>query len=570
MGRHAATAATPPQRGRFRVAIIAGLVILIAGGTAAAVTVTRGGGGSGDSADCPHGSIDLIVRADPAAAPWLRTLAGRYAATHRQIDDKCVAPKVSSLAFDDARSVVQSTPYPGAGAPPDVWVPDSTAALDLLRAQSDNGEVLPQSAQPIATSPLVLAAPEQTVLQWQKDGANSDLQTLLDPGSNGAAQINTPDPSSTGTGLASVLQATAQVTKSQNVNSGTYSTSAAQIGMLRLRARMATTAPDGPALLNKVGAQASADNMVAVSEQDVIQYNKKHSTNKLESYNAFGATRAVDYPYVMLHASWISDQVERAAQDFQSWLISSPTQNSLTEFGLRRYDGTAGGLAGAGADDAHGKLDGAPDSGSVAAAHSAWTLLTTKRSVLSLIDISASMDQTVPGTTDTKLDLAQNTALAALPYLTPNDQAGLSQFTGAYKELVPLGTATSNSAQRASLQTAYQGLEPQGGTALYDGVLAAYDEATQHYLAGGVNVVVVLSDGGDTNSKISLDVLLSELKKRADPIRPVHIVTIAYGADADLGVLKQISQATDGVAFSAPDPRSISTIYISALAALSQ
>jgi Ca-activated chloride channel family protein len=550
------------------VAIIAGLVILIAGGTAAAVTVTRGH--SGDSADCPHGSIDLTVRADPAAAPWLRTLAGRYAATHRQIDNKCVLPKVSSLAFKDAGSVVQTTPYPGGGAQPDVWVPDSTAALDLLRAQTDNGDVLPQTAQPIATSPLVLAAPEQTVLQWQKDGANSDLQTLLDVGSNGAAQINTPDPSGTGTGLATVLQATAKITKSANVNSGTYGTSAAQIGMLRLRARMATTAVDGPSLLDKVGAQASADNMVAVSEQDVIQYDKTHSTNKLESYNAFGATRAVDYPYVMLHASWITDQVERAAQDFQSWLISSSTQNSLTEFGLRRFDGTAGGLAGAGADDAHGKLDSTPDAGSVAAAHSAWTLLTTKRSVLSLIDISASMDQAVTGTTDTKLDLAQNTALAALPYLTPSDQAGLSQFSGVYKELVPLGTATSNSAQRATMQTEYQGLQPQGGTSLYDGVLAAYDEATQHYLPGGTNVVVVLSDGGDTNSKISLDTLLSELKKRADTSRPVHVITIAYGADADLGVLKQISEATGGVSFSAPDPRSISTIYISALAALSQ
>lgn len=543
---------------------------LIAGGTAAAVTVTRGGGSSDAAAGCPHGSIDLVVRADPAATPWLRTLAGRYAATHRQIDDKCVVPKVTSLAFRDAQAVVRTTPYPGGGAPPDVWVPDSTAALDLLRAQTDNGAVLPQSAQPIATSPLVLAAPEQTVLQWQKDGADGDLKTLLDPSSAGAAQINTPDPSSTGTGLATVLQATARLTKSKSVDSGTYATSAAQIGLLRLRARMATTAPDGPALLDKVGAHASADNMVAVSEQDVIEYNKAHSRNKLESYNAFGATRAVDYPYVMLHASWISDEVERAAQDFQSWLSSSPTQNSLTEFGLRRYDGTAGGLAGAGADDAHGKLDPAPDSGSVAAAHSAWTLLTTKRSVLSLIDVSASMNQSVTGTTDTKLNLAQTTALAALPYLTPDDQAGLSQFSTHYRQLVPLDSTKSNSAQRATLQTAYQGLQPQGGTALYRGVLAAYKEATEHYLSGGVNVVVVLSDGGDTDSNMTLDDLLAQLKKQAEPSRPVHIITIAYGADADLGVLKQISQATDGVAFSAPDPRSISTVYISALAALSR
>jgi len=550
------------------------VVCLIAGGTAAAVTVTRGGHAAGSSADCPNGTVEVVVRADPAAAGWLHTLANRYIAAHHHIDNKCVVPLVSTLGYAGAGQVVRDTPFPGGGTPPDVWVPDSLTAFDLLRAQNDSAAVLPKTAKPIATSPLVLAAPAQTVTQWQEDGAGRDLNTLLNVGSSDAAAISTPDPATTGTGLAAVIAATATVTGKNTISSDTFRSSNAQLGLLRLRSRMSNTASDGQTLLNKVGSQASADNMVAVAERDVWQYNKSHPSNRLESFNAFGAARAVDFPYVVLQAPWVSDRIKRAAVDFQSWLGSSPIQNSLTEFGLRQADGTAGSLAGPGIDGAHGRLDPAADAGSVASAHSAWTLLTTLRSVLSLIDVSASMAATVPGTSQSKLELARDTALGALPYFTPDDAVGLSEFSssfrggGDYRELVPLGTASANASQRATLKTAYQSLSPQSGTALYDSVLKAFDDAGNHYLPGAVNVIVLLSDGDDANSKISLATLLSELQKRQDPSQPVHIITIAYGADADASVLKQIAAATGGASFAAPDPRSIGTVYISALAAL--
>ena len=83
----------------------------------------------------------------------------------------------------------------------------------------------------------------------------------------------------------------------------------------------------------------------------------------------------------------------------------------------------------------------------------------------------------------------------------------------------------------------------------------------------GINI---LTDGEDATSTISLDTLLTQLKQRQDPAQPVHIVTIAYGADANEGVLKQIAAATGGTFFSAKDPRSINTVFISALAALAQ
>ena len=48
----------------------------------------------------------------------------------------------------------------------------------------------------------------------------------------------------------------------------------------------------------------------------------------------------------------------------------------------------------------------------------------------------------------------------------------------------------------------------------------------------------------------------------------MHIVAIAYGKDADAGVLGQIAKATDGLAFNSPDPRDIGQVFLSAIGAL--
>src|SRR5262249_4441922 len=124
--------------------------------------------------------------------------------------------------------------------------------------------------------------------------------------------------------------------------------------------------------------------------------------------------------------------------------------------------------------------------------------------------------------------------------------------------------------RRKAISSAYQSLRPQHGTALYDSILAAFNDAQKTYLPSSVNVLIVLTDGDDANSNISLQPLLNDLRQKQDAAAPVHIITIAYGADANTTALKQIAAATGGTSFSASDPRSIGTVYISALSALAQ
>ncbi len=580
MGRHARSGRQ--RRGRVKIAAIAGAACLVAGGTAAAVTATRGGhsGSAETAAACPNGTIKVVVRADPSAIGWLGSLANRYAATHHRVDGKCVVPQVSSLENSDAGSAVRSNPYPGSGTPADVWVPDSISSLDVLRSQADNAAVLPKTANPVATSPLVLAAPQQTVTAWQRDGAGRDLDALLNLDSEGSAQISVPDPANTGTGLALILAAAGITNHGDAVTGATFNSTAARLGLIRLGSRISTIGDDGVSVLDRTASNASADHMVAVSEADLFRYNATHKAHQLQSFNAFGATRAVDYPYAILNSNWVTKEKRAGAEDFQKWLVNPSTQDSLTQFGLRRADGTAGGLSGPGIDGAHGKLDDGPDSDAVLAAHSAWALLNTRRSVLSLIDVSASMSAHVPGTTETKLQLARDSAIDALPYFASNDSIGLAEFsTGIdgtadnYRSLVSLGLAGqsgANGSRRAALSSAYQALQPQHGTALYDSILTAFNEASQKYLPSSVNMLIVLTDGDDANSTISLQTLLNKLRQTQDPAAPVRIITIAYGADANTTALKQIAAATGGTSFTASDPRKIGTVYISALSALDQ
>ena len=64
------------------------------------------------------------------------------------------------------------------------------------------------------------------------------------------------------------------------------------------------------------------------------------------------------------------------------------------------------------------------------------------------------------------------------------------------------------------------------GTPLYDAVATAYDEMVKHAETGRINAIVVLSDGQDTDSDLSLDSLLAKIgssAKEGTAASPVRI-----------------------------------------------
>src|SRR5438552_1862054 len=161
---------------------------------------------------------------------------------------------------------------------------------------------------------------------------------------------------------------------------------------------------------------------------------------------------------------------------------------------------------------------------------SMWAAVTQPGRILAVIDVSGSMNTPVP--TAGNASREQVLLKAAGGGLNLFDDAwavGLWIFSTKldgntpYKELVPIGPLVS---QRNQLAAALGGIQAtHGDTGLYDTVLAAYKTVQTNWDPGKINSVILMTDGQNDNpGGLTLDQLVTELQKVADPKRPGQVV----------------------------------------------
>ena len=79
---------------------------------------------------------------------------------------------------------------------------------------------------------------------------------------------------------------------------------------------------------------------------------------------------------------------------------------------------------------------------------------------------------------------------------------------------------------------------------------------------------MVLTDGlNDDPSSITLDRLIGQLTALRDPKRPIVLITVGIGPDADQPVLKRITDSVAGQSYSAVQPEQIIPVFVDALLA---
>ena len=183
-----------------------------------------------------------------------------------------------------------------------------------------------------------------------------------------------------------------------------------------------------------------------------------------------------------------------------------------------------------------------------------------------VVDVSGSMNEKVPGTAKTRLQLAKEAALTIPDRLAATDELGLWVFsaTGAapWRTPVPRGPVASTA---AAYRTAVQRLAPQGGTPLYAATRAAAESMRPTTGTGRIHAVIVLSDGANEYpSDNDLQRLLGDLARTTDD--PVPVFTIAYGGDADRSTLERIARAARGEAYDATDATTLTEIMSDVLA----
>jgi Ca-activated chloride channel family protein len=564
----------PKRRGLLGVVLVV-LLILILLAAAGAVFFKSGLLSKADSCDT---SRMITIAAAPAVEPALSEAVANWNATRPVIDDTCITARTVAQESGQAAAALGPDWDPdGAGHQPQVWVPDSKLWLSVAGSRSEAADLLPGGSPSIASSPVVLALrkPMAAALGWPKKtltreeviGALGQPAVWAKAGHPewAALRVGLTDPATSTAGLASVLSildpaGTGKVNEQQ------------LLGALQVSRVVGGYAPDVSSFFAAQGPAASVGTSSGIAafpavEQQIADYNA--SNPGAEMVPVYDAQQPVvaDFPWVALDATWVTETDRQAVDQLRGYVMNAATQAILARHHLRAPDGgvlndtlpVASGYA--------ATLPAAravPDALSLSGVIEAWADLQRKVNLLVVLDTSGSMKAKVPGTKLTRLGLLQQTAGTGFGLLPYTMSIGLWEFSGRegqtseHRELVPFGPYPANAGavpRAQALDTAVKSLQGSGDTPLYNTIYAAFVEMQKRWEANSTNSVVLITDGAnEVADGLSLQQLTAKLAKEQDPKRPVQIVTIAVGPDADANSLQQVSKASGGRTLVLRDP----------------
>ncbi|MEV0898054.1 substrate-binding domain-containing protein [Actinoplanes sp. NPDC049802] len=545
----------PPQA-RSRVLLSASLVIvvlLVAGGVAwqlmrngSAQPATQPSAAplpsSTQPSVTPCPDAELTVAAAPEIEPVIRAAAG----TLHPAGQRCAPIEVRA---EEPGVTLASTDRP------DVWVPSSSA---WLRIAEENKLFYRTSGATLAYSPVMLAAPEAIGRLYIKDGKTT-WNGLIEAVADERIPVATmSDPLKTTNGLLSVhgvYAATALASKDPGI---------AQLRALTLRSRLADAAADPGVLLTRMAAEADATSAVydlgvfPLIEQQLLSYQKGGHRVALTGVAPADGMVEADYPYAVRKGvkTGLADRLRAAI-----------TKTALTEAGFRA-EPTAGGARLPGTGKA--LLDPAKQ----------WAgFQTLAFQVLLLIDASGSMNERIGGSA-TKASLLRESGASAAQLFNRDTTIGMWYFgagsanSPAHTEEVsfgPINGEAGGKPRREALIEKIKTYRPQSnaGTPLYQSVLDGVDTMREQVKPGKPSVVVVLTDGADGGTRFAMS--NQEFQKRLtaglDPARPVPVIAVGYGPDANMPALQSMAKATGGQAIAARNPADLASAMAKAFLA---
>lgn len=522
-----------------------------------------------DDTGC-DGSVAVEITASPDIAPALTDIFESESAVDLQVDGTCIEPTITARASSDVAGSI------GPQSTIDLWVPDSS--LWLSRVTADQIEFSEPTS--IATSPLVGVAsqPVADAIGWPD--TEFSWSGVLSRDGPPATMI---DPKTTSTGFATLLAAGVALGVGTEEADPTTLVGA----MTQLSQNITPTVADAFAAVEAAPEEAP---LFTAIEQTVANHNQTSGNQVVALYPSEG-TVVFDYPAIGVSRPDTPATVRSAVKEIITTVGTPEAVQIMYEWGFRAPDGTAGPSMGIGDG-----LDPAPVQALPALPTdvsrqlvSQWTALSLDMRMLAIFDVSGSMIE-ADGGEQTRAELVRDAATTALGLFPETSSVGVWVFstleneeTGAdWRELVPVGPLTEDvggvtrlealGAAAAEIPAIVEENAPsttRGWTGLYDTINGAFNAMNSAYDPGKVNSIVLLTDGADEpppgeESDISLDELLTKIQGH-DPSRPIPIIAIGMGEEADMEALTQIAEASGGFAAQALDPADIEDVFIQAM-----
>ncbi|MBO4204977.1 substrate-binding and vWA domain-containing protein [Micromonospora echinofusca] len=567
----------------YTVAVLAGLAVI-----ATAYLVVRPSPGA-DRTDC----VPLEVSSSTEKDDLLVGLAERYNRSDRRFGDRCATVSVHGFTSGKAMEALAegwSSVAPGLPVP-QVWLPTSSLWAGQLRILDEKAGREPQTPgkfPSIASSPLVIAMPQEKAELVQQRGRLGWGEILGLSGSSGWAEYGRPEwgrftfgrdnPNTSTSGLAATLAIYyAAVDRSSDLTVEDLTQPAVTQFVRRIEANVSHYSDDAVELIRDLaeadasGTAASDLSAIVMQEELVYLYNEgrvspvpgRKPKVPLVAIHPREGTYNLDHPYVVLPSA--SPEQREAAADFLAFLQDAPQQRSFAAEGFRDHEGNASAdlISTVRSRDA-GALSyfAPPEPQVVASMLSSWRTLRKKANILFAVDTSGSMKATIGNRT--RFQVANAAATNGVKLLNSEDRVGLWSFSSEtpqrprapYSREIGLGPFDQDGFHRK-----LTGLRVGGGTALYATVRAAHRHVLDNYDPDRINAVVVLTDGRNEYAKdTDLNRLLADIA--LDPERPVKVFCIAFDEESDFETLDRIAKASAGKAFDARDPAKIDEAFV--------
>ncbi|MFT5586769.1 MAG: Ca-activated chloride channel family protein [Cognaticolwellia sp.] len=152
-----------------------------------------------------------------------------------------------------------------------------------------------------------------------------------------------------------------------------------------------------------------------------------------------------------------------------------------------------------------------------------------------LVDTSGSMSQA------DKLPLAQEALMELVEGLGPQDTVALGTYAGSTQMIL----GPTSASQGSTINAAIAQLRSGGGTAMSNGMEMAYQMASESYVHGHENRVIVLSDGDANIGRTSHEEILRTVQHHAE--EGITLTTVGFGmGNYQDAMMEQLANKGDG------------------------
>ncbi|MDN3357303.1 substrate-binding domain-containing protein [Actinomadura sp. DC4] len=527
---------------------------------------------------CGHRLV-LDVAVAPGLAPAVRDVATDFDRQRHEVDGRCVRAVVRAADPSGTAMVLSGTGSVPGDTTPDVWIPDSSFWLTLARGSVGDRIALDGTPVSMARTPVVAATTRPFATRLGGDGVKPTWETLLrasaEPAGTATAEtggmtgvdLRILDPAAQAAGMAALVMM-------QTLLRNTPDAASAFTQLVQNVRNTVSPTPESLLAALGRGTKGKAPVLI-VPEQSLWAYGHAAPAVEAEAFYPSEGEISLDYPFVPTAGDVAK---RRAARLLEQAMGTARARAAVQALGFR----DPGGHAGDGFTEVGGLSPRIPrtfprsPAAAVTGVIAQWNKLSLGTRVLALVDVSGSMLRPVAkgvSRMQATVQIGQH-ALATLP---DDTEVGLWTFATHldgkrdYRVQVPIGplsTRTGSVTRRQSISFALNAVRPRpdGGTGLYDSVLAAVRSLRSTYRPGYYNNVLLLTDGRNDDHGISLTEMLDTLRREDDPARPVPVISIGFGPGVDMATLQKIAAPTDGAAYHALTPQDVQRTLLKIIA----